>query len=469
MSENTSISKDVAFGFLPARKNDRVLGFWSLLLVQLGTGLSCFSLLTGGYTGIMLDAKDSIGAIFFGNAIPIFLFMPIAIYFARYGIDTFVGFRSSLGYSGANVFYGLFAITTIGYATFCMYMSGQAMVEILNLFNVNNIFTVSSFGVPFFSVLLILFCLFVTSKGPIVIKYFNWVGAPAMLILILVLLGVVLFGQGLDKVFGLQPAEPYDTARRSFATAIELNVGLAFSWLPYIGQYSRLSKNEKGAFNGGFFAYGIGLCIAAILAVFMALVTGSLNPTDWMTQIGGTLLGVVGLALLILGNVTAAIFYMYSQAISFKTIFPKQKWGGALAANIPIIFLVITPAFYNSYNIFILLISFSMSVFSGIIVTDFFFVKKQNISVRDLYNTNGIYKYWYGFNPSAILSVMLGTIVYWLLYNPLLNHPSELFYYTTAGIPTFFVTGICYYVVSKYIFIYKANNLNKSEITKSAG
>ncbi|PLR81276.1 hypothetical protein CVD25_05425 [Bacillus canaveralius] len=456
-SNDSSISKEVAFGFLPAQKSDRVLGFWSLLLIQLGTGLSCFSLLTGGYTGIMLDAKDSIGAILFGNAIPMLLIAPIAVYFARYGVDTFVGFRSSLGYLGSNFLWVLFAVTTLGYTAFTMYMSGQAIVEILRMFHTDNIFTVNSFGVPFFSVSLILLCLFITAKGPVVIKYFNWIGAPAMLVLILVLLGVVLFVQGLDKVFSLQPAEPYETVRRSFSTAIELNVGLAFSWLPYLGQYSRLGKTEKGAFNGGFLSYGIGLCIAAVLAVFMTLLTGSLNPTDWMLEIGGTALAVLGLGLLILGNVTAAIFFMYSQAISFKTVFPKQKWAIAMGTNIPVILLVLTPAFYDSYNIFILFISFIMSVLGGIVVSDFFFVKKQTISVRDLYNTNGIYKYWHGINPSAALSMFVGTVFYWYMYNPWLDEPSYLFYYVTAGIPTYFVTGICYYVSSKFIFITKAN------------
>ncbi|KMY42736.1 purine-cytosine permease family protein [Peribacillus loiseleuriae] len=463
MGDN-SISKDVAFGFLPARKNDRVLGFWSLLLIQLGTGLSCFSLLTGGATGALLDAKDSIGAILFGNAIPMILIIPISIYFARYGIDTIVGFRSSLGYLGSKMFWGLFAVTTLGYTAFTMFMSGEAIVTILNMFHFSNILTTASFGAPFFSVLLILLCLFVTSKGPVMIKYFNWVGAPAMFVLVLVLLGVVLFGQNLDKVFALHPIEPYDSVGRSLATAIELNVGLGFSWLPYLGQYSRLAKDEKGAFNGGFLSYGIGLCVAAILAVFMTLVTGSINPTDWMTQLGSAWLAVMGLSLLILGNVTAAIFFMYAQAISFKTIFPKQKWGIALTTNVPVILLVLTPAFYNSWNVFIVIIAYIMSVIGGIVVVDFFLVKKQNISVRDLYDTNGIYKYWYGINPSAVLSVIVGTIFYWSVYNPLLDKPSGIFVYITAGIPTYFVAGGCYYVSSKYIFRSKANKASQIDI-----
>ena len=56
-----------------------------------------FGLLTGGYTSTMLDAKQSLAAILFGNAFPMLLIVPITLYFARYGIDTFVGFQKSLG------------------------------------------------------------------------------------------------------------------------------------------------------------------------------------------------------------------------------------------------------------------------------------------------------------------------------------------------------------------------------------
>lgn len=102
--ENSSISKDVAFGFLPASKSDRIFNLRDLILVQVVIGLSSFGLLTGGYTGTMLDAKQSLAAILFGNAFPMLLIVPITLYFARYGIDTFIGFRSSLGYLGSNIF-----------------------------------------------------------------------------------------------------------------------------------------------------------------------------------------------------------------------------------------------------------------------------------------------------------------------------------------------------------------------------
>ena len=87
------------------------------------------------------------------------------------------------------------------------------------------------------------------------------------------------------------------------------------------------------------------------------------------------------------------------------------------------------------------------------------FVKKQKISVRDLYDHYGAYTYWKGVNPSAIVSFIAGTITYWQLYNPLTGETSVLFTYVTAGLFTYFVSGICYYICSTFIFNYEKNIL----------
>lgn len=48
----------------------------------------------------------------------------------------------------------------------------------------------------------------------------------------------------------------------------------------------------------------------------------------------------------------------------------------------------------------------------------------------------------------------MGTVTYWSLYNPLTGVQSELFDRITAGLPTFFISCISYYVCSKYVFSY---------------
>ena len=254
-------------------------------------------------------------------------------------------------------------------------MSGETITRLISLFTNNEILTSRSVGAPIFAIVIFLIALSVAYRGPQVIRWFNLIGVPAFLILLLGLIGVLLFGEGLQSVFALQPAEPLDSHAKTFATAVEINVGLGFSWLVYLGQYSRLAKTEKIAFSSGFWSYGVLVNIAAILGALGALVVGSIIPSDIMT-ISGRAFEIVGLLLLVAGNITAAVFLLYSQGVSVKTVFPKLRWGLAIATTFPAIVLMINPIFYDSYSVFMAVVSYTMAILGAIVVTDFYFVKR---------------------------------------------------------------------------------------------
>ena len=460
-NKTPSVSNEVTLGFLPAKKSERHFGFWDMLLMQLGIGISTFCFLVGGYTGMALDAKDSIMVIMFGNAFGVFLIVPIALIFARYGIDTFVGFRSALGYLGNNIFFGLFMIIVVGFISVGCFMAGESIAKITGMLGGAEFLTTRNLGVPLFAILVFSIAAFFAYKGPTAIKWLNWIGVPAVVLILISLIVVIFFKHGVGNVFAIQPSEPYETGKRSFATALELNVGLGFSWLVFLGQYSRLAKTEKIAVVGTFWSFGILVNVAAILGALTALVVGSLEPSQWMLQLGGEFWGLIGLILLVLGNIAAVVFLIYTQAISFKTVFPKRNWGLAIGSTFPAVLLMMSPVFYDAYDGFLALISYLFGVIGAIIVTDFYFVKKQRLSVRDLYDQHGAYKYWRGINPSALISVLVGTCVYWALYNPLLDQASGAFSYITAGLPTYFVTAICYFVSSKYFFSFEVDHAVK--------
>ncbi len=453
MSSNSrEIATEVQFGFLPAKKTEREFGFWDFLFIQVGFGIAAWCFLVGGLTGMVLDAKDSIAAILFGNAFPVFLIIPIAIYFARYGVETFIGFRSALGYLGSDTFYVLFSILNLGWITISCFMIGESAIKIAALFEAGEFWTSRGGGAPIFSFIAFVLSLYIAYKGPNAIKWFTRIGVPSIMLIVVGLIVIIFFKEGISKVFSLAPKQPYDTYARTMATAIEWNVGLGFSWLPYIGISSRLTVNEKTAYAGGFWGFGVLLNVAAILGALTALLVGSTDPTDWMISFGGTSWGIVGLLLLILANTTSAVVLMYSQALSFKTLFPSKKWIWAIATTFPAAFLMLSPDFYDAYSKFLAFISFIMAVYGGIVIADYFFVKKQRILVRDLYRRDGAYKYWHGFNPASVVSFIVSTIFYWGVYNPIADEATTLFNYISAGIPTFFVALLIHFVCAKYLF-----------------
>lgn len=264
-SENVSVLKEVAFGFLPVKKEERVFGFWDLLFIQVGIGISIFIFLVGGYTGMALQARDAIAVILFGNAFAFLLILPIILLFARYGIDTFIGFRSTLGFLGNNILFVMFMVLTTGFISVGCVVAGESAVELVKIMGAGEFFTSSTTGVPFFAILSFLIAFFVAYKGPVAIKWFNWIGVPAILLVLCGLILAILFGEGLNKVFSITPLEPYETRARSIATMLEINVGLGFSWLLFLGQYARLAKSEKIAFTSGFWSYWSMLLLFLVL------------------------------------------------------------------------------------------------------------------------------------------------------------------------------------------------------------
>ncbi|MFJ8236752.1 cytosine permease [Ureibacillus sp. NPDC094379] len=458
----SNVNADIAFAYLPTHKNERKMSFFDLLLVQTVVGLSAFGLLSGAYAGTMVEASDSLIAVFFGNAFPMFLIAPVAFYFAKYGVDTFVGYRSALGYNGVVAFFILFYLLSLGYSALALFMAGESLSSAFKVVNAPEIVS-GSVGPTVCAIVLFFIAFIIVLRGPNAIRKFNIIAVPSFFLFLIALIIAVVFSDHIPALNKLTPVEPFENHTRSFMTALEINVALGFSWLPYLGQYSRLAKSSKSAYSASFYSYGIIVVVAAAVGALAALISGSMYPGDWMNAIMGSKFAIVGLILLTVANLGATLFLMYSFAISFKTLFSKSSWILAVCTLLPTIFLLLNSTFYDAFNIFMSVISFSMACLGGILIADYFFVKKQNISLRDLYNTKGKYNYWFGFNPSAIVTLVASYFFFWGMYNPITLEAKGLFLKITAGIPTFFLACVLYYVCAKFIFRFEVDRVSAKD------
>lgn len=444
-SPDQSIKREVYFGILPVLRGERQFGLLDFLLVQVGFGIAAWSFLVGGYTGSVLPAGPSIAAILFGNAIPVFLISVLAIFYARYGVDTFIGARAILGPRGSNIFLIVFAVINLGWITIACFMLGESATRVLAAFSAPEWLTSRTTGAPIFALIAFVAAWWLAFQGPIAIRLFIRVGVPAMILIILGLIFYIFVQNGFSAVWSAKPPEPYETPVRGLASAIEWSVGLGFSWLPYIGQWSRLAKDERTALIGTYLGWGVLLNVAAILGALTALLVGTYEPTEWMLKAGGPLFGLFGLFMLILANLTSATVLIYSQSLSVKTLFPRWSWFLALLTTVPAALLMLTPAVYDSYTAFLSYISFIMAAFGGVMVADYVFIQRFHISLQDLYQQHaGRYQYLAGVNWEAYLAIILGGIFYFWTYDPANDRAGPLFTYLTAGIPTFFLTAGVY-------------------------
>ena len=97
-----------------------------------------------------------------------------------------------------------------------------------------------------------------------------------------------------------------------------------------------------------------------------------------------------------------------------------------------------------------------MGPIAGIVVSDYYLVRKMKLDVRDMYNPDGIYRYYHGWNWRAWLTFFLavGPILpgFAQSINPSLvisAGAEEL--YTFSWMWGFFLCVIVYYVICTYI------------------
>jgi NCS1 family nucleobase:cation symporter-1 len=89
-------------------------------------------------------------------------------------------------------------------------------------------------------------------------------------------------------------------------------------------------------------------------------------------------------------------------------------------------------------------------IYSAIVVADFLFISKCRFRMREFFSFNKGYQYAKGWNPAALIAVVIGFIVYLAILNPLTwESATGLFPYITAGLPTFFITAIAYTILMK--------------------
>lgn len=451
MSSIAAVEREAQFGFLPTTRSERPFGLWDYMAIQVGFGIAAWCFLVGGLTGTVLDAGTAIPVILLGNALPVFLIAPLALLFARHGVDTFMGVRAALGYRGADLFFLVFAILNLGWITIATFLLGESAIKVMAQIGAPEFLTTSETGSPIFAIAAFFVAAGIAYRGPLMIRGLVRIGVPALFVILAGLILYVLVIEGVDKLFATQPAAPYDESRRSVASALEWNVGLGFSWLPYLGQWCRLTNSERAAHYGTYFGWGVLLNVAAIFGAFTALLVASLDPTDWMIAVGGVGLGLVGLLFMILANLTSAVVLIYSQALSVKSVLPSWRWSWAVATTFPAAILMLSPEFYANYSRFLAYISFIMAAYAGVLMVDYFLLRRQRINVRELYNRGGAYRHWGGVNVVAYASIAVGAVFYFWTYNPADDVAGPLFGWLSAGIPTFFLTGAVYWVAANVL------------------
>jgi NCS1 family nucleobase:cation symporter-1 len=252
-------------------------------------------------------------------------------------------------------------------------------------------------------------------------------------------------------------APPFDNKTANFIIAIEVNIAAGMSWWPYLGNLARLTKSERVATWPNLIGIFGAAALGEIVGLLAAVALGNSDPTIWMAQIGGIVVGVVALAFVAFANVTSMANILYTSLIGLRQVGTAGvraiSWEvlAFVFCVVPLLLVIFTPGVYDGFFKFLVWTSALNSALAGIGVADYFILRRQRLDLRALHSTasDSAYGFWRGFNPIGILSLAVGFLVYIGVFNPLSLEHTPAFLLLTASIPSCLAAGLCHLVLTR--------------------
>ncbi|CAK9884252.1 MAG: putative allantoin permease [Candidatus Erwinia impunctatus] len=262
------------------------------------------------------------------------------------------------------------------------------------------------------------------------IKRFIDVAGPAVYVVMLVLAGWILYRTGWDGISFTLASKNLTTGEQlwQMAAATALVVSYFSGPLLNFGDFARYGKSMKEIRRGNRWGLPFNFLLFSIVTVVIVSGSQSLfgrmitDPIETVSMVGSDLAVALGVLTMITATIGINIVANFvSPAFDFSNCSPQKisfRTGGMIAA---VGSVLLTP-----WNLFQSpeLIHYTLDVLGafigplfGILLCDFYIIKKSKVSVDDLFNDTAKGKYWYsnGFNPKAIAalvpSVFIGLVI----------------------------------------------------------
>ncbi len=472
--EASLINEDLA----PIPQNKRTWGTWNYAALWISMSLCiptymlASSLIEGG-----MNWWQSILTIFIGNIIVLIPMILNGHAGAKYGIPFPVFARASFGTKGANIPAMLRAIVACGWFGIQTWIGGFALYQMFKMWipalvTLPQIFP-DSFGLetgPAICFLLFwLLNMWVVYLGVESIKkllVFKAIFLP--LAALALLFWAINAGNGLGPILD-QPAKLTGPSFWNyFFPALTGMVGFWATLSLNIPDFTRYAKSQKAQINGQVIGLPPSMTLFAFIGVVVTSATFIIyGETIWDPVVlagkfeNKLLVSIAMIAVAISTLATNIAANIVSPANDFANLSPKKinfRTGGYITGVIGILIfpwkLIADP---NGY-IFTWLIAYSslLGPVGGIMIADYYFIRKQQLDVDDLYSHKGIYGFWNGFNIAAIIALLVGivpNIPGFLLQVKLVSANvfpvwiSDLYHY--AWFVGFFVSGFVYLMMMK--------------------
>jgi nucleobase:cation symporter-1, NCS1 family len=341
----------------------------------------------------------------------------------KYGVSFPVLCRAAFGVKGANVPAMLRAIVACGWFGIQTWIGGLALHELMAAAwpgwraVPGNIWL--AFGV--FWIIQVAIIL----RGLEGIKILESWSAPLLLAGgAALLLWAINAGGGLGHILSessrlRQGETPFWTL---FPAALTANVGYWATLSLNIPDFTRYAKSQRSQMLGQ--ALGLPTTMTAFAFIGVAVTSATIvvfgepvwDPVALLARIGTPIVIIIGAIVVLAAQLTTNMAAnVVSPANDFSSLAPRRinyVMGGLITAVIGILMMPWKLYADAAAYIFTWLIGYSslMGAIGGILIADYWILRKRELSVEDLFDVNGRYRYQNGVNRRAILALVLAIL-----------------------------------------------------------
>ncbi len=434
-------------GIEPIPKEERNLGGWDFFLLWAGAAISLAEIWAGSLV-VPLGLGLGLWAILLGHLIGNTPFALGGLMGSRWGIPTMVSVRPSFGIRGSYFAAALNVIQLIGWTAVMLIVCGQAADAISKFYGFSNL-----------NLWIILAGVITTLWAVVGHRFWKWlqrVSVFVLMILCVVMTYIVFQEYGWGTLSQIPRKGDFP-----FMVGMDLVIAMPISWLPLVSDYSRFATDSKRSFWGTWVGYFVVSSWMYLIGLTAALATQSPDPSgvvmNLMLKFGWA---IPALIIVLFSTFTTTFLDIYSTAISGLNIFPKlgERAGIWIGGILGIIVAIIFPAILD-YEHFLLFIGAMFCPLFGIVLVDYFLLRRGEIDLEDLYKKEG--KYWFakGINPIALIAWAIGFAVYLgfspMLMEKVLQTKAAFPWPLGSSLPSMILAGLIYWLLRKQIAGYK--------------
>jgi len=382
----------------PVQPQQRNLAGLDYLLLWAGAAISLSEIWAGGLLA-PLGLAAGVLAILLGHLIGCTPMALGGVIGSRHGVPSMVSTRGALGNNGSHLPAILNMVQLMGWTAVMLWIGGQTAVHLAPAGS-----PITATGWIAITGILTTFWSLIDARYW---KTMQRIGVFLLLLLSVVMTAMVFRHHDVRSLLAAKPA-----GGMPFMSGLDLVIAMPISWLPLAADYARFAKSGRSSFWGTWVGYLVASSWMYIVGLAAAIATQTDKPDEMVMGLMSSLgLALPALVIVMLSTFTTTFLDVYSNAVSAVSLFPRLRERPViiLSGLAGTVLAMYFPA--AEYETFLLFIGAMFCPLFGVVLTDYFAIKRGQYEAADLYARG---RYWYngGINIRAMIAWAIGFAVY---------------------------------------------------------